>query len=145
MGAFEDDVDRFTRSEAAKNRGDDGNRNKTVFDLAEFTHANIERCRSPRGFNHEINAWTLSDWLTATVGELGEAANVVKKMNRNRDGVRGNKETEAMLREKLAGELADVFIYLNLLMVAAGLAPVTIIRDTFNRKSEEIGYAGPSV
>ena len=121
------------------------NGNKTPFDLAEFTAMNVGRCVSPKGFNHAVGAWSLSDWMTATMGELGEAANIVKKMNRYRDNIPGNKETDGQLREKLAGELADVFIYLNLLMVAADVDPVSSVRDTFNRKSEEIGYAGPSV
>ena len=137
MGAFEDDMDSFTRGQATRNR------NKTPLDLAEFTAMNVGRCVATNGFNHAIGAWSLSDWMTATMGELGEAANVVKKLNRERDGIRGNKEAAGVLHEKLAGELADVFIYLNLLMVAAGVDPVSSVRYTFNRKSEEIGYAGP--
>lgn len=143
MGAFEDDMDHFTKGEAAAKKVADDNKNMTVFDLADFTRMNIERSQSPDGFNHQLSDWSLSDWMTAAMGELGEAANIVKKMNRNRDNIRGNKETEDQLRVKLAGELADVFIYLNLMTVAAGLSPTRIVRDKFNRKSEEIGYAGP--
>ena len=62
-------------------------------DFKEFSKANLERCESPKGFNHALGSWTTSDWFTATVGELGEAANIAKKLNRVRDGITGNDET----------------------------------------------------
>lgn len=71
-------------------------------DMKEFSRVNRERCESPDGFNHKLGSWSLSDWFTATLGELGEAANVAKKLNRVRDGIPGNKETEAELRSPSA-------------------------------------------
>jgi len=84
----------------------------------------------------------MSDWLVAVLGELGEAANIVKKLNRVRDGIPGNKETPEELRAKLENELADADIYLSLLYQAAGIDRETAILETFNRKSKEIGYPG---
>lgn len=85
--------------------------------------------------------WTLSDWLTATCGELGEAANLIKKLNRQRDGMRGNKDaTEALLREALASELADVAIYLDLLAQSAGIDLGSEIIAKFNRTSIENNF-----
>lgn len=110
------------------------------FDLDEFDRVNLERCESPQGFNHPLHSWSLSDWMTATMGELGEAANIVKKLNRCRDGINGNTETEAMLRENLARELADVFIYLSLTAQAAGVKLSEIVPAVFDAKSEQIGY-----
>ena len=49
--------------------------------------------------------------MTATMGELGEAANILKKLNRVRDGIPGNTMTPEHLRSELADELADVAIY----------------------------------
>lgn len=46
--------------------------------FADFTAANVRRCESPEGFNHRLDSWSLSDWYTATSGELGEAGNVIK-------------------------------------------------------------------
>jgi len=47
-----------------------------------FSEANRKRCEHPKGFNHKLDSWSTSDWMTATLGELGEAANIVKKLNR---------------------------------------------------------------
>lgn len=68
--------------------------------------ANLSRCGRwhPRG----LNEWSLSDWFTATMGELGEAANIAKKLNRYRDGIAGNVLTEQELRAELADEIADL-------------------------------------
>lgn len=107
--------------------------------LKTFSLANRSRCESPDGFNHALESWSLSDWFTACLGELGEAANVAKKLNRIRDGIPGNKEAEAELREKLARELADTFIYLDLLAQAAGVDMAAAVAETFNAKSIEIG------
>jgi len=105
----------------------------------EFSKVNRERSESPRGFNHKLEDWSLSDWFTALTGELGEAANVAKKLNRYRDGINGNTEAEADLRAKLARELADTFIYLDLLAQRAGVDLPAAVRDTFNAKSAQIG------
>lgn len=105
-----------------------------------FSETNCQRCESGRGFAHALESWSLSDWMTATLGELGEAANVVKKLNRVRDGVPGNKEGEGELRDKLRGEIADTFIYLDLMAQAAGFHLVDAVIETFDKKSREIGY-----
>jgi NTP pyrophosphatase (non-canonical NTP hydrolase) len=108
-------------------------------DMTKFSKTNRARCESPTGFNHQLSSWSLSDWFTATLGEFGEAANIAKKLNRVRDGIPGNKETEAELRGKLARELADTFIYLDLLSQAAGIDLAAAVRFVFNAKSEQLG------
>ncbi len=110
------------------------------FNMRAFSAENLARCQAPNGFNHPLASWSLSDWMTATLGELGEAANVVKKLNRFRDGVPGNKETPEQLRKMLKAELADAFIYLDLTAQAAGIDLATAVRDTFDAKSRQIGY-----
>lgn len=104
-----------------------------------FSERNRLRCESPTGFNHPINSWSLSDWMTALTGEVGEAANVIKKLNRIRDGVQ-NRETEAELRQMLADELADAACYLDLLAQAAGYDLNTIRDAKFAEVSDRIGY-----
>jgi NTP pyrophosphatase (non-canonical NTP hydrolase) len=105
-----------------------------------FSERNLRRCQAENGFNHKLHSWTLSDWMTATMGELGEAANIVKKLNRVRDGIPGNTETLHELRAKLADELADTLIYLDLMAQAAGF-DLEAIRDAkFNKTSRKIGY-----
>lgn len=101
---------------------------------------NVARSESPEGFDHKINSWDTSDWFLAVMGELGEAANVAKKLNRIRDGVRGNGElTEAQLQAKLRQELADTVLYLDLLCASLDISLADAIVDTFNDKSETIG------
>lgn len=106
----------------------------------DFSKANLARCEAPNGFNHPLHSWSLSDWHLATAGELGEAANVMKKLNRYRDGIRGNKETEAELRSKLRRELGDTLVYLDLMAQAAGFNIFEAALEVFDRKSEEIDY-----
>ena len=108
-------------------------------DMKEFSQMNLIRCEAPDGFNHRINDWSSSDWMTATMGELGEAANIVKKLNRSRDGIRGNKESDDMLKAKLVTELADTFIYLDLFMQSLRHKTDKVIMQVFNQKSKEKG------
>ena len=108
-----------------------------------FSERNRLRCESPSGFNHKLNSWSLSDWMTATAGELGEAANIVKKLNRIRDGIPGNKETPQELSNELANELADVAIYLDLMAQAAGFDLESIRDRKFEITSAKIGYEEP--
>lgn len=109
-------------------------------DIQDFSVFNRRRCEAPQGFNHPIAGWSLSDWMTATLGELGEAANIVKKLNRIRDGIPGNKETEEELRAALAEELADAYTYLDLTAQAAGIRMQDAVVTKFDKVSERIGY-----
>lgn len=105
-----------------------------------FSEANRKRCESPQGFNHALSGWSTSDWFLAALGELGEAANIAKKLNRVRDGIPGNKETPEELRAKLRHELGDVFVYLDLLAQSLGFTIGDAAAEVFNNKSAEIGY-----
>lgn len=108
--------------------------------MREFSHRNRKRCEAPSGFNHQLNSWSLSDWMTATLGELGEAANVAKKLNRVRDGIPGNCETEAELRRQLADELADAFTYLDLMCQSQGFYLDSAVERKFAIVSQKRGY-----
>lgn len=111
-------------------------------DLNEFSRANAARCTSGIGFGHAPGDWSLSDWMVATLGELGEAANVLKKLNRYRDGIAGNTASKAELIEQFEREIADTMIYLDLLAQAAGFSLADAVRKTWNAKSKQIGYPG---
>lgn len=108
--------------------------------FSEFSLINRTRCESPKGFNHQLSDWDASDWFVAMMGELGEAANIVKKLNRVRDGIPGNKETEPELRAKLKKELGDLFVYLDLTAQSEGFSIEDAAIDVFNAKSVELGY-----
>ena len=106
----------------------------------EFSERNRKRCEAPNGFNHKLNDWSGSDWMTAVLGELGEAANVLKKLNRVRDGIPGNKHTPEQLRDMLRRELADTYIYLDLFAQSEGIDLEASVAEVFAIKSIEIGY-----
>lgn len=106
----------------------------------DFSELNKARCEAPNGFNHPVKSWSLSDWFTATMVELGEAANIAKKLNRVRDGIPGNTETPDELKAKLADEIADAFIYLDLLAQRADVNLEAAVIAKFNRTSAKMGY-----
>ena len=108
--------------------------------MKTFSERNRMRCESPNGFNHALSSWSLSDWMTATAGEIGEAANIIKKLNRYRDGIPGNSESKEQLQANLADEIADAAIYLDLLAQAAGFDLETIREAKFAKSSVKIGY-----
>lgn len=114
--------------------------NSAPLTFNDFSALNRARCESPQGFNHPLNGWSASEWMTALVGEVGEAANIVKKLNRVRDGVPGNKQSEAELKNALRKELGDVFVYLDLLCQACGTSVAAAAIEVFDAKSKELGY-----
>lgn len=79
--------------------------------------------------------FTLLYYSNALAGEVGEVANVAKKMERERLGLVGSKAT----LEDLADELADVIIYADLLANEAGLDLAQAVIDKFNKTSDKYG------
>lgn len=76
--------------------------------------------------------WTPNDWMTALAGEVGEAANILKK-------VRRGDSTMDESREALAKELADAVIYLDLLAFRCGIHLSGAVMDKWNEVSARIG------
>ncbi len=79
--------------------------------------ANIARQEEVEKFRN--SDWKLSAWSNAVLGELGEAANIIKKMERKDFDSDPVKMAEA--KAKLADELADVQCYLDILARKAGV------------------------
>lgn len=121
-------------------------------DMQAFSAENRRRCESAAGFNHTLESWSISDWMTAILGELGEAANLAKKLNRVRDGIPGNTASPDELRAMFADELADIFIYTDLTtqtIIGRGVKPARAsdrLFELFATKSDSlskmISYAG---
>lgn len=100
---------------------------------------NIERLpefRNPLGVSvHEQvdgSDWIPAQWLQAVVGELGEYANLRKKVER------GDVTLEDA-RPKLADELADVVVYLDILAFQLGIDLSDAVIAKWNRKSVDVG------
>lgn len=107
--------------------------------FAELRRANLARLPEfknsqgqPAHSELDGSDWCLAQWSNATLGELGEAANIIKKIDRG-------DMTLDEARPLLANELADVQTYLDLLAYRAGidLGPATI--QKWNAVSERVG------
>lgn len=85
--------------------------------------------------------WDPSDDITLSyrgnelAGEVGEACNVIKKLERERLGIRGSRDTV----EHLAEELADVIICVDLIAMAEGIDLDDAVARKFNATSEKVG------
>lgn len=75
--------------------------------------------------------WALSAWSNAVLGELGEAANIIKKVER------GDLTLE-QARPELAKEFADVQTYLDILAFRAGVDLGRATIQKFNEVSERV-------
>lgn len=84
--------------------------------------------------------WTTLEIAGELAGEVGELANICKKLRRSEMGVPGNKVSDEELREQARGEIADVFIVLMLTASKLGVDLEDAVRETFNRKSEQMGF-----
>jgi NTP pyrophosphatase (non-canonical NTP hydrolase) len=69
-------------------------------------------------------------------GEVGEACNVIKKLERQRLGWAGSRDTV----EHLAEELADVVIVASLIAHEAGFDLGKSVRKKFNATSAKMGF-----
>lgn len=127
----------------------------------ELFELNLQRCNRwhTKG---GIAEWSALEWAGAMCGEAGEAANVAKKVLRlehhiasiNQDHMEDavselhGATTErrhfidmADANRAVAKEVADTIIYGLLLMARVGVTdPESVIREVFNRKSEEYGF-----
>lgn len=81
------------------------------------------------------NQITLSYRGTELGGEVGEALNVIKKLERERLGIKGSRAT----LEDLAEELADVIICCDLIAMATGIDLTEAVEKKFNKTSEKVG------
>lgn len=68
-------------------------------------------------------------------GEVGEACNVIKKLERERMGIRGSRASVA----ELADELADVVICADLIAMQYGIDLEAAVARKFNATSEKVG------
>lgn len=68
-------------------------------------------------------------------GEVGEACNIIKKLERERLGIRGSRVSV----EELADELADVVICADLIAMHYGIDLLEAVVRKFNATSEKVG------
>lgn len=83
--------------------------------------------------------WGVKDPMFAAVelaGEVGEALNVVKKLERERLGMAGSRATV----QELADELGDVVICCDLLAKVFGIDLDRATAEKFNKTSRKMGF-----
>jgi NTP pyrophosphatase (non-canonical NTP hydrolase) len=113
---------------------------ETELTFKTVSDANRTRCeRWHPGFPND--GWTGADWSNAMAGEAGETCNVVKKLRRMDFAiVQAAADDRAVLLAKLATEIGDTFLYLDLLAQHYGLDLAQCVADTFNRVSVREGF-----
>lgn len=83
------------------------------------------------------NKFSVLYYSNALAGEVGEACNIVKKMERQALGLIGSRAYSV----DLADEIADVIIYADLLAKEAGIDLGKAVRDKFNKTSNKYGLS----
>lgn len=118
--------DKVTEADGAVHRR---MRRKGVVSWGDLRTANVERQK----------LWGTKDPMFAAVelgGEVGEALNVVKKLERERLGMAGSRATV----EDLADELGDIVICCDLLAARYGINLERATARKFNKTSRKMGF-----
>lgn len=80
--------------------------------------------------------WSIDQWTNAIAGEVGEACNIAKKLNRG-DFAPGPQTIEAI--QLLLDEIADVVIYADLTCQRVGAKLEDAVIRKFNKTSTKVG------
>lgn len=107
--------------------------------FSDLRYANIRRIPlfknrkgQPAHSQPDGSDWKLSAWSNAVLGELGEAGNIIKKIERE-------DFTLEEAREDLGKELADVVTYLDILAFRCGVDLGEATAKKFNEVSRRVG------
>ena len=105
--------------------------------LAVLRAANLSRVvRFGHGDIKAPHGWGPMQWGCALAGEVGELCNFLKKYERQMP----SDPTPDELFAEIAKEIADVFIYLDLLASTFDLDLARIIASKFNATSKKFGF-----
>jgi len=97
--------------------------------FVKFQETNSIRC--VKGFKSGIDDWNPMEWACALAGEVGELCNLLKK--------RYGREDASITEGEIADEIADVFIYLDLLATRLRMDMETVVKTKFNKTSKKVG------
>jgi len=103
--------------------------------FTEIRNQNVSRAL--KWHKGDLLDWSPLEWAGAMCGEAGEAANVAKKLKRIDNKIEGGLDSSMkdVLIENLGKEIADVFLYLDLLAACYDIDMEKVIIDKFNEKS----------
>lgn len=103
-----------------------------MLSFTKLRAANVER---DKAWDPD-NKLDISFRIIELLGECGEASNIVKKLIREKLGLRGSRTTKA----KLAEELADIVICADLCAMEEGIDLGQEVIRKFNQTSKEQGF-----
>lgn len=110
--------------------------------LSTLREANLKRLPQFRDRQGRIahakpdgSDWSRAEWLQAVVGEVGELANLLKKVKR------GDFTAEQMpeVEQEIQKEFADIVIYLDIFAAQCGVDLDRAVREKFNEVSRRVG------
>ena len=99
--------------------------------FANFRRINVKRSQSVAFFGG-AKSWTTAEWMMALVGEVGELANILKRVQRGDFNFAG-------ARANCARELADIMAYLDLLAHKLEIDLGQATKQKFNEVSDRVG------
>jgi len=105
--------------------------NNQTLSLGDLRNANVTRL-DLQVCSKVDHTWIPAQWMNALVGEIGEAANFIKKVDRGDSTI---DET----RNDIAKELADAQMYLDLLAYKLDIDLSQATADKFNEVSDRHG------
>lgn len=102
-----------------------------------LTFQRLQATNKPRAigaFGHapDLSDWSPLEWAGAAAGEMGELANLVKKLRRG----------EPVPKKAIADEIADTITYLDLLASALDIDTGEAVATKFNEVSDRKGWPG---
>lgn len=101
-----------------------------------LTFDNLRLANTKRLKNHVYGKceddWTTAHWVQAMLGEFGELANILKKVDR------GDFNIESVSVE-IGEELADIQTYLDILSHKLGINLGDVTMSKFNKISDRVG------
>jgi NTP pyrophosphatase (non-canonical NTP hydrolase) len=105
--------------------------------LEQLRRANLSRVvRFGHGDIKEPHGWGPMQWGCALAGEVGELCNFLKKYQRQMP----TDPSPDMLLSDIGKEIADVFIYLDLLASTFDFDLTRVITSKFNATSKKFGF-----
>lgn len=130
------------RAASARSEGPAGSQGEPSEARGEPTVREIQAVNAARSARWMAGSpgWTTLEIAGELAGEVGELANICKKLRRSEMGVPGNKVSDAELLVQAEGEVADVFIVLMLTASKLGIDLQDATREAFNKKSEQMGF-----
>lgn len=99
--------------------------------IKKLTDESVDRAERYIHTDGGIQVWDEAAWMMALMGEVGEAANMLKKVKRG--SLKWNKKT----KKEVAHELADIQCYLVLLAARLEIDLTDAVIEKFNLVSKK--------